>query len=302
MPRANEVIMTGLIRNKPIIKKDQDTGDLKAAIAEIVIVRGKNSHKTGQQYSVYANPCLITSEIEMIQTIESWRQWDIVLVKGFLGTKRVKKPSSCDSCGTRNVVYGELGYIQPIFAKVIVHAGSELEAIDQLGRYKELSNRFTSIGNVVHEPKRVTVNTMRYGEVKLCQYQIALTRTYHVKSDSPLKRTDFPWVKSYGTNCDEDYYRLQKNSTIYLDGFIQTRRIRRHSVCPVCGSTYDWIDRTLEIVPYRSEYLKNCRSAEEVEDIRLGEAEQEYQKQTASFSKKASYGEEVMDERQVADA
>ena len=297
MARCNEVSMTGILRNPPIIKKDLKTGDLKMAIAELLIVRGKRSRSSGQQYSIYANPCVITSEIKLIQAIETWQQWDVVLVKGFIGTKRVRKPSSCKFCGTRNAVNGDLGYVEPIFAEVIKHAESETAAIKFLGNYKEISNHFASIGNVVHDPRRLTVYTNRCGEVKLCQYQIALNRTYHVQSDSPLKRADFPWVKSYGTDCDEDYYRLKKNATVYIDGFIQTRRILRHSTCPVCGASYDWIDRTLEIVPYRSEYLQNCRSTEEVENMKLCEDEQAYLRQTASYSRKASYGEEVMDER-----
>ena len=298
MARHNEVTLTGILKNKPVIKKDMVTGDLKMAIVELIIVRQKRSRTSGQTYAIYANPSLITCEIDMIRNIETWQQWDVIDVRGFLGTKRVKKPSTCKSCGARNAVFGDLGYIYPKYADVKFRAGDESAAVDSLlSRYTEISNHITSIGNVIHKPQRMTLNTGKCGEIKLCQYQIALARTFHVKSDSPSTRTDFPWVKSYGVDCDENYYRLQKNSRVLIDGFLQTRRINRHTVCPVCGASYDWVDRTLEIVPYRSEYLQNCRSTEEVENLRLSEEEQAYQQQTARIQHKASYGDEVMDER-----
>ena len=297
MPRLNEVILTGIIREKPVMKKDPNTGDIAYGVAELVVARGRKSRKSGHSFLVTANPSIISADPQMYRKIETLEPWDVVQVKGFVATKRVRKPSTCPHCETRNIAFGEMGYISPIHIKKLGHKETEAEALDALMEHTELSNCFSSMGNVTMTPERVTVHTERSGDIKLCQFQIALIRTIRVREDKPLKRADFPWVKTYGAACDETYYRLHKNSTVYITGFLQTRRIRRKTECPACGEKYEWIDRTLEIVPYRSEYLLNCRTTEEVETIRLSESEQNFQMQTATFSNRASYGDEVLDEK-----
>ena len=71
-------------------------------------------------------------------------------------------------------------------------------------------------------------------------------------------RTDYPWVKSFGEQANQDAVHLQEGATIYVSGAIQTREVARTTICANCGEEYIWKDTASEIVPYSVEYLEGC--------------------------------------------
>ena len=108
--------------------------------------------------------------------------------------------------------------------------------------------------------------------------QIALNRKFRVKEDPPEIKTDFPWVKSQGTGAESDAKFLMKGSSVLIDGMIQTREFMQKTVCEECGQEYEWPDQAMEIVPYCTEYLLNCRSAEEIETMEQAEGDDIFEK------------------------
>ena len=74
-------------------------------------------------------------------------------------------------------------------------------------------------------------------------------------------------MKSQGENAESDAKFLMKGSSVLVEGFIQTREIIQRTTCEECGEMYDWNDRAMEIVPYSTEYLLNCRTIEEIEEM-----------------------------------
>lgn len=106
------------------------------------------------------------------------------------------------------------------------------------------------------------------------QYQIALNRNYIITDDPPELRADYPWVRSYGKDASEDKKRLRKDSIVFIDGYIQTRNVNRHSNCAGCNAKYDWADKSMEIVPYDTEYIRNYNTDEEIEKAEKERLEQ----------------------------
>ena len=97
-------------------------------------------------------------------------------------------------------------------------------------------------------------------------YQLAVNRKYFIKDGDPMVKTDYPWVRSYDKIAKNDAEALSTNSEVLIDGFINSRIPTRKLTCEACGHSFDWNDLpVLEIIPYSVEYLKNCKSLEEID-------------------------------------
>ena len=108
---------------------------------------------------------------------------------------------------------------------------------------------------------------------KECQFQIATNRKRRIEADGPDKRTDYPWVKTFGGLALECSEVLHVDSSIYINGAIETREITQKFVCEECGQNFEKKGYTTEIVPYSIEYLKNCNIPEKTEEDELDEEE-----------------------------
>lgn len=94
--------------------------------------------------------------------------------------------------------------------------------------------------------------------VSLTQYQIAINRKYRVKEHDGVIKSDYPWVKSFGSQADEDLKHLRKSSQVYIAGALQTREMSRFVICENCSARLDYMESVAEIVPQDVEYLFNC--------------------------------------------
>lgn len=259
MARLNHVSFVGAVAADPLIKTDG--GRYVSAILQIRVLRGPRSvgdHKGSSKTDV---PLILTKEPAMIHAIDQLKENHIVMVKGILATTRVAKVSYCTHCGAKNTSNGLLMYINPIHIWSLQQCKNSVDALKCLKMHSEISNELQLFGTLIRDPKKVSPKA----DLIITQYQIAMNRKYKIRTDSPNKITDYPWVKVYGDNATEDRLRLHVGSEVFIDGCIQARQVNRHSKCEECGEPYDWAESTMEIVPFATEYIGDFYTDEEIE-------------------------------------
>lgn len=305
MAKQNLVLLNAKIETAPHIERNEETGEYKYAMCIVDVVRGKRAVGDNKQYVKHDGPVVISKDEYMIREMENWKVNDIVEIKGLLVSKDITKISKCTHCldengrPTKNKKDGTIIYVNPIEAITIRECGDKEDADKFLLAKKEMSNQIYCIGTVIKEPRifRTKHDTI------VCDYEIAINRKYHIRTDDPTIRTDWVYVKSYGERAVEDKLRLRIGTELSIDGFVQTRNIKRKAVCPHCGQEYIWTDKSTEIVPYAVEYHKGTyRTDEELEKEELTEAENLRQiiydklyKQKISAEEQKKISEEIED-------
>lgn len=260
MARVNYVFLVGYVSGIPRVKKASKTGKSGIGIVRLNVFRGnRKAGDEGEHMHLHDSPVLLTKDPEMLETMAQLKPNDIVIAKGVICTMHAKKSSTCPHCGAKNSVDGVQVYIWPIFAKKVQSCDTEDDAVFALSEWREISNNVICVATLVRDPREVklvpkTTNS-RSQALDLTEYQVALNRKYRVRSDPPDMTADYPWVKTYGQNAIDDKERLCKGAEILMDGYLQTRDIKRHTTCAHCGEEYTWPERNMEIVPCGTEYL-----------------------------------------------
>ena len=277
--KHNNVFICGWVKELPKIVKDDATGEYVEAKGRIVTLRGLRKFGAKTSNIKYDEPLIYTRNPEMCKEMSKWAVGDIVEVKGSLTTKDIYKVTTCPICKHKNRQPGNAVYVTPIHCHIRERGKLEKnDAYEELKKLCEISNNVTLIGVVCREPELFVKN-----KVRITSYQIAVRRKFRISEDSSETRTDFPWVKSFGGIGRNDALYLKKGSYLFLDGWLQTRKFPRETVCENCNNSYEWNDWSLEVVPYASEYVRNCRSAEEIKAEEIARIEKSY---------KALYGDE----------
>ena len=282
MARINRVFLRGAILKPPQVAKDGD----QFIYARVYVSVVRSSRAAGSRDDLVCDvPLVMTREAKYIKEIESWEVNDIVSIKGVLASRRVKKSSFCKSCGIKVQVPGVIMYIAPVFCEKICHLESESECMDYLDKHRDVSNQMLAFGTLCREPSKHRDKT----GPAYAQYQLALNRSFRIKSDPPDLRADYPWVKSYGDNARRDLQSLHVGSEVFTDCFLQVRKIKRRAVCgqqydengkalfapdgtPVmitdengrlsgCGEATEWDEQAVEMVPYETEYISGYSGA-----------------------------------------
>lgn len=270
--KHNNVFLCGWVKELPKVVKNDATGEYVFAMGRIVTLRGLRKFGLKTSNIKYDEPLIYTQNPEMCKEIASWEVGDIVEVKGTLTTKDINKVTTCPECGTKNIQKGNAVYVTPIHCYVREkNYLTKNEAYGALTRLCEISNNITLIGVVCREPELYIKN-----KTKITSYQMAIRRKFRISEDSIETRTDFPWVKSFGGIGRNDALTLKKGSYIFLDGWLQTRKFPRETICSSCKQPYKWNDWALEIVPYASEYVRNYRTPEELEAAEIERIEKSY--------------------------
>lgn len=259
MARHNIAFLYAQVYKKPEFKLDKETGDPVYGMVYLTVLRGYRDVKDGKLYTKQDHPLLLSKEPVILRSMLQMQENDIVFVKGTVASKNIRKGSFCpnENCvdengnRTKNVTEGMLLYINPIYIQHVCHFDTKNEAITHLNEHKEISNQVYALGTLVRDPGKFKT---KRGLI-ITQYQVALNRKYKTRTDPPEIRTDYPWVKSYGEQAVEDRMRLHTGSVVFIDGIIQARRVRRKTKCRCCGQSYEWIDNTMELVPYDIEYM-----------------------------------------------
>lgn len=258
MARENLIFLYGQVLFEPKIYTNKD-GKLVRGIFSIKVLRRQHNEQNSNLY--FDTPIIVSMNEDLIRESSKLTKGDMVQIKGVLTTKEVVKTSSCDACKEQNKYPGVSVFITPIYIGKCQSKVSEAEGITLLKANNEISNIAIGIGTLCREPEKIE------GYKTPCtQYQLAVNRKFHIKEDSPDTKTDYPWVKVYGKQAEMDAEVLHTNSTIYYNGSIQTRLIKRKIVCEHCGAEYDYDDKATEIIPYSIEYLSNCDIPEVKDD------------------------------------
>ncbi len=261
MAKENTVNLHGQLISPPQLSYDK-TG-FKKAIIPIKVIRRPFLNSDG---AVIGNlridmPIVITRNESLIEIIKNCRKGDMIDIQGVLTTRHCMKTSIC-KCGHKNSISGDIVFITPIYICRREHELSDEEGFALLKERNEISNNVGIIGNVCIDPI-----VYKDGKSDITQYTIASNRRYHIQDNHEEERTDYPRIKSIGKQAIADAKHLKVNSIVFIRGAIQSRKIQRETVCEECGTKYEWNEVVTEIVPYNTEYLKNCVFDEDIEDI-----------------------------------
>lgn len=262
MAKENTVFLYGQVIIKPKVYANKDGELTQAYFAMKTIRRSSNSTQVLANKIYLDCPIVRTRNQDLIKAVYELRLHDMVMVKGVLCTAEVDKKNICPGCGKVNITQGNTVYINPLYIERR-ERGAELGADDDerltrglalLKERNEISNLIMVIGELCRDPDFYKDEQ----DHDYAQYQIAVNRRYRILEDAPTKKTDYPWVKTFGPQATEDTRRLQMHSQIYLNGALQTREITRHFTCESCGEVYNNSETVTEIVPYSTDYIKNC--------------------------------------------
>ena len=271
MARFNNVLLTGYVTMSEVHTNAQGES---FALAYVTVARPDRNVGDGKDHMKCDCPVVMTRDPELIRKMSEWKQYDIVQIKGVVACKRVTKVSFCPKCNNANRPEGVLVFVNPIhlmkfnpFDKKPGEENTQEECLQFLAQNREISNSFIASGTLCTDPK---TKILKSG-VFVSQYQIALRRSWRDPFAPPEERTDFPWIKSYGELAESDADYLQKGAEVIIDGCLQARRVQRHTICPNCGTKYDWVDNALEGVPFSTEYVAGHKTQEEIEAAKLKE-------------------------------
>lgn len=267
--KHNSVFLYGQIVNSPRIYRNED-GEYIKGLCSVNVLRGTRDYGDNSFGRLkYDVPIIMSGNPEIIKEMATWKEFDMVEIKGAITTKEINKSTICKKCGTKNVTQGNVVFINPIYASVRETGLTKEEGLSLLKKRCEISNIVTVIGTLCREPQVYTSPE----RITVTQYNIAIMRKFRIKEHPDEERTDFPWVKSYGKIALDDAKALKLNSKVFIDGHLQARVVERTTICSNCGHEYKWEDNALEIIPYAVEYLQNFNSLKEIEENESSEAE-----------------------------
>ena len=257
MAKENTVYLYGRVLVPPNIRIDTDGNYLSGKIILHTVRRSAASKELllqGERRWDYI--AVLSKHAKLIKDrMADLEEGDMVQVKGTLCTYEKIKQFICPHCGEVTSRDGVIIYVDPIFIKRCEIGVSQEEGYRLIEDSEEISNQVKIMGTLCREPQLYENPKIKQME---CDFQIASNRNRHILEDNPEKRTDYPWVKAYGKQAVDYYEALHVNSTVYIDGALQARSVKREFVCEKCGEVFEAVDSAIDIIPYNLEYLKDC--------------------------------------------
>ncbi len=268
MARHNVGLFYGFVMKPPIIKKEDEYYTQGAM--HICVISGYRKTGVNDEDKVnYACPVIFSQDSDMVRTMATLQENDIVIVKGMISTRTHQKLSQCPFCGGKNVVNGVLTYITPISINLEHRPQDQLEAHELLSQHREISNMVSLVGYVCND-----IHTYRSPRgLQTTEYEIAVNRKFKVEADGAEIRTDYPWIYSYGRVAEADRDMLKTGTSVFVEGVFRTDEFKSKLHCsnPDCEQEYEWDDFNSEIVAYSTDYLQNYNTPEETEMIHIKE-------------------------------
>ena len=240
------------------ISKDVGFGVMRLAVMrpDRVVEDGRNKNQCDTVKIMTQNPV-------MIEKMETMSRMDMVDVVGVVTTGNLVKRSYCPECGAENSKDGVIMYVLPTAMKQGPHMASKDEAFNELLRNREFSNSVEILAEICVKPKSSKTTA---GKIT-AKYTLASNKLYRERQDPPENRTNYPVVVTYGQDALDTVKHLHVGSGVHIDGCLQARRVKQHTVCEKCGAEYDWLDETGEIVPLHTSYVRNYLTDEDIEDL-----------------------------------
>lgn len=263
MARQNSVYLMGYVSS---VNQYKTEGKEPFTTAFITVIRGERAIGDNTMHAQWDAIPIITRAPDMLEVMDTWAENDIVEVKGALACRSIQKGAYCGNCGEANIyTTGTVVYVNPVYAYRREHLASEEECRRYVERHREVSNQAMIFGTLCTDPK---LTTLKAG-VLTAQFQLAVARKMRLKDDPSDVKVDYPWCRSYGENAVRDNERLHRSSEVYVDGFLQSRVVRRKCTCKCCGEEMKWRDRAMELVPYQLEYVADYYTDEEVKQLKM---------------------------------
>lgn len=258
MARENTVILYGRVIKDPLIYANSQTKEVSSG--QLTLTTLRRSYATDDLILKGAirldSPCIFSRNKKIIDKMLGIRQNDMILVKGSLCTQETNKRYICPYCGHETIKEeGVIVYIDPIHLMILERDCDENRGFELLKQNDEISNQVFCYGTLCRDP--LYYENSETGK-KECQFQIASNRKRRIEEDGPDKKTDYPWCKVFGRLATECNEVLHTNSSIYINGAIETRKITQNFICEECGQHYEKQSYGTEIVPYSIEYLHDC--------------------------------------------
>lgn len=239
MARENTITLVGEVSKNPTVAVFKDIGTYKLAFNMQCLRRNDRVDEP----RILVHGLDEETAQHLFQTI---RKGAYVLVRGGVATSMKPKSIRCPRCGAEEVVNTLFTDVNAYAPPVLLNGKYDMETL------REVANSIHLIGAVCTEVQ----NRCSTNGTSMTQYQIAVNRKFHVKEQA--EKTDYPWVKSFGQQADEDAKHLHVGSQIYINGAFQTREVTRSITCSECGEQLSYQEIVGEIVPYDVEYLANC--------------------------------------------
>lgn len=266
----NQIILYAQIQRKPLIYKDDTTGEYTQGNLSVTVVSGQRetglyTRKTDVLNNIhYFNVPVFTGNPAMIKLMEPIEMGDIVFTKGNLTTKNIIKSKKCEKCGTEHIKNGTLTFVTPTHIEIVKKGLTMEEGAEKLRFNNEISDLATILGTICSPPEIVVDNK----RAQVAQFQLAINRKYYIPDDDVENKTDYPWVKVYGREkVDDVMKRCKVGTVIFVDGFIKVRKYPELTIkCdnPECDGVIKWRDWTVDILAYAVEYCNNWKTDEDI--------------------------------------
>lgn len=241
MARENTIALVGEVNKAPTVFFNETHKNFRLAFVMKTVRR--NGRTDYPRVNVYG-----LTEEEAKRYFAELKEGRFVMIRGMITTKMVPKKFKCENCGVitecETLITEVISYGKPVCLE------GKYEAL----QLAEFANNLSVIGAVCTD----VISRDATGSVALTQYQIAINRKYRVVEHEGVIKSDYPWVKSFGSQAEEDLKRLRKSSQVYISGALQTREITRFVICNHCSARLDYTESVAEIVPQDVEYLFNC--------------------------------------------
>lgn len=284
MAQHNLVHLFGVVQTAPTVRVNDETGVPETAMLYLEVATAARRYESSNKdmRPQFVQICVRTTAPDTTSIVAGLHENDIVVLKGVLSTKNVNKQVICKNCGEAFAVRegkqkteaeetdaeddaatSMITYVTPITIDVRKTNLAEDEAHQFLLQVREMSNEIQLIGNLCANPQS-------FEGGKATSYQLGVNRKYFQRYDDPSTFADYPYIRSLGTQAENDIEALHKGSLVLVDGFLKMRYFDRKSKCPYCGTVRTWTDYCLEVVPYSVEYLQDYKNGKE----RLAEKEE----------------------------
>lgn len=248
MAKENYIELFGILPNAPFIDDDAQRA---MTLIEVIRSLTRPCGDTDKQQR-RDHPIIKASDPKVIDDMRNWSPFDIVMVRGVVVSKTVLKKTTCVHCNTLQEQEGNIVYVEPIFVMKISSHPDMVSARTELSTMDEISNMAKLEGYVCSNPQKVSA----LKKTTLCEYRLAVPRTYRLPNSTVDEKTDYLYINSYGSNAKEDLKRIKTGTCVSVTGYIKAYSFIRESKCECCGQKYEWKDNALNIVPYATEYQR----------------------------------------------
>lgn len=259
MAKENYVSLKGQLRQEAKYIIDSNTNEIKSAILRLTVIRRDIRNLANDFEPKFDHPIVSTTTPDMIRCIQSLNLHDIVEIKGIYKTKWITKHCRCPHCDTINAFDIDFPTIVPIFVGSCDKCKSNVEGLEYLKKYAEISNIVKVIGRVCVDEENITYSETDRGD-KYASYKIAVNRKfYDPESENADDHTDYPVIYSYNDVAEKDHAVLKKGSLIYIDGYLHTMKKDIEVVCCECKESFKTTIQRMNVTPYSTEYLRDYK-------------------------------------------